>query len=87
MEIYAPPGLLGVVIDTPGGGSPVVHAIKDTCPIRKEIYVGDRLVAVDDVDVRGMTAIDVSKLISKKSGQAKRKLTIIRNARGREGMY
>jgi C-terminal processing protease CtpA/Prc len=65
----------------------VVHAIKDTCPIRKEIYVGDRLVAVDDVDVRGMTAIDVSKLISKKSGQAKRKLTIIRNARGREGMY
>jgi hypothetical protein len=87
LEIYAPPGLLGVVIDTPGGGSPVVHAIKDTCPIRKEIYVGDRLVAVDDVDVRGMTAIDVSKLISKKSGQAKRKLTIIRNARGREGMY
>jgi hypothetical protein len=87
LEIYAPPGLLGVVIDTPGGGSPVVHAIKDTCPIRGEIYVGDRLVAVDDVDVRGMTAIDVSKLISKKSGQARRKLTIIRNARGGGGMY
>ena len=87
LEIYAPPGLLGVVIDTPGGASPVVHAIKDTCPIRREIYVGDKLVAVDDVDVRNMTAVDVSKLISKKSGQAKRKLTIIRSARGRDGMY
>jgi C-terminal processing protease CtpA/Prc len=49
--------------------------------------VGDKLVAVDDVDVRNMTAVDVSKLISKKSGQAKRKLTIIRSARGRDGMY
>lgn len=87
LEIYAPPGLLGVVIDTPGGASPVVHAIKDTCPIRREIYVGDKLVAVDDVDVRNMTAVDVSKLISKKSGQAKRKLTVIRSARGRDGMY
>lgn len=87
MEIYAPPGVLGVVIDTPGGGSPVVHAIKDTCPIRREIYVGDKLVAVDDVDVRSMSAVDVSKLISKKSGQAKRKLTVIRSARGGDGMY
>lgn len=87
LEIYAPPGLLGVVIDTPGGASPVVHAIKDTCPIRREIYVGDKLVAVDDVDVRNMTAVDVSKLISKKSGQAKRKLTVIRSERGRDGMY
>lgn len=87
LEIYAPPGVLGVVIDTPGGGSPVVHAIKDTCPIRREIYVGDKLVAVDDVDVRSMSAVDVSKLISKKSGQAKRKLTVIRSARGGDGMY
>jgi C-terminal processing protease CtpA/Prc len=87
LEIYAPPGLLGVVIDTPGGGSPVVHAIKDTCPIRKKIYVGDKLVAVDDIDVRRMNAIDVSRLISKKSGQAKRKLTVIRSARGRDGIY
>ncbi|KAL3787240.1 hypothetical protein ACHAW5_006013 [Stephanodiscus triporus] len=87
LEICAPPGVLGVVIDTPRGGSPVVHAIKDTCPIRREICVGDKLVAVDDVDVRNMSAVDVSKLISKKSGQAKRKLTVIRSARGGDVMY
>ena len=83
LEIYAPRGKLGLVIDTPASSTtPIVHAIKDTCPIRNEIYVGDKLVAVDDVDVRDMTAVNVSILIGNKSGQRRRKLTIIRSARG-----
>ena len=83
LEIYAPKGKLGLVIDTPSSSAtPIVHAIKDTCPIRDEIYVGDKLVAVDDVDVRDMCAVDVSKLIGNRSGQRRRKLTIIRSARG-----
>ena len=45
------------------------------------------LVAVDDVDVRGMSATEVSYLIGLKSGQDRRKLTIIRTARDRNGMY
>ena len=60
--------------------TPIVHAIKDTCPIRAEVYVGDKLVAVDGIDVREMEATDVSKLIGSKSGQSERKLTIIRSA-------
>ena len=56
----------------------MVHAIKDTCPIRNEIHVGDILVAVDDIDVTTMTAVEVSRLISKKSNQERRKLTLIR---------
>lgn len=85
IEIYAPSGKLGLVIDAPTNATtPIVHAIKDTCPIRKEIHVGDKLVAVDDVDVREMGAVEVSKLISRKSGQVERKLTIIRTGvRGR----
>jgi len=96
--IYAPSGVLGVVIDTPpsssssssstngnndgsssNGGRPVVHAIKDTCPIRDEIHVGDILIAVDDIDVTAMTAVEVSRLISRKSNQERRKLTLIRS--------
>ena len=99
--IYAPSGVLGVVIDTPSSSSssnthnnannshsgrmtssssrPVVHAIKDTCPIRNQIHVGDILIAVDDIDVTHMTAVEVSQLISKKSMQTKRKLTLIRS--------
>jgi C-terminal processing protease CtpA/Prc len=78
IDIYAPPGKLGVVIDTPDEGAPVVHAVKDTSVIADKLQVGDKLVAVDDEDVRSMTAIKVSKLISKKSANATRKLTVIR---------
>lgn len=78
LNIFAPPGKLGVVIDTPDDGAPVVHAVKDSSVIAGKINVGDKLVAVDDEDVRSMTAIKVSKLISRKSANPSRKLTIIR---------
>jgi PDZ domain len=80
MNIFAPPGKLGVVIDTPDDGAPVVHAVKDTSIIADQIHVGDKLIAVDDEDVRSMTAIKVSKLISRKSANPSRKLTIVRSA-------
>jgi len=79
LDVYAPAGKLGVVIDTPDDGAPVVHAVKETSPIASKVQVGDKLVAVDDEDVRAMTAIKVSKLISRKSNNASRKLTIIRH--------
>ena len=79
LDVYAPAGKLGVVIDTPNDGAPIVHAVKDSSPIVDKIQVGDKLVAVDDQDVRTMTAIQVSKLISKKSVNASRKMTVIRH--------
>ena len=78
IDIYAPPGKLGVVIDTPDEGAPVVHAVKDSSVIADKIRVGDKLVAVDDEDVRSMTAIKVSKLISRKSANPSRKLSLMR---------
>jgi len=78
IDIYAPPGKLGVVIDTPDDGAPVVHAIKESSVIADKLRVGDKLVAVDDEDVRAMTAIKVSKLISRRSANATRKLSIVR---------
>lgn len=79
LHVFAPPGKLGVVIDTPDDGAPVVHAVKDSSVIADKIQVGDKLVAVDDEDVRSMTAIKVSKLISRKSANPSRKLTIVRS--------
>lgn len=76
--IEAPPGKLGVVIDTPDDGAPLVHAVKDSSVIADLIQVGDKLLAVDDDDVQAMTAIKVSKLISKRSANPVRKLTIVR---------
>lgn len=79
LDVYAPAGRLGVVIDTPDDGAPVVHVVKETSPIAHMVQVGDKLVAVDDEDVREMSAITVSKMIGRKSNNASRKLTIMRH--------
>lgn len=79
IDIFCPPGKLGVVIDTPDDGAPIVHAIKDTSVILDKLRVGDKLIAVDDADVRSMTAIKVSKMISRKGHNPTRKLTVIRS--------
>lgn len=78
-EITAPAGKLGMVIDTPNGGFPIVHAIKDTSILADKVRVGDRLVSVDGQDCTAMTAVQVSKLISLKSDQASRILVFVRN--------
>jgi hypothetical protein len=76
-EVTVPAGKLGMVIDTPNGGVPVVHAIKTESILSTSVHVGDKLVSVDGEDVTAMTAVQVSKLISLKSDQ-KRVLAFVR---------
>lgn len=78
-EIDAPAGKLGVVIDTPSGGVPVVHAIKETSVLADRVRVGDRLVSVDGSDTTTLSAMQVSKLISAKSDNPSRSLVFIRS--------
>lgn len=68
-EINVPPGKLGMVIDTPNGDVPVVHAIKTESILYNQVKVGDQLVSVNGIDVSNMTALQVSKLISLKADQ------------------
>ena len=76
--IYAPAGKLGLVVDNPDDGAPVVHAIKEDSVLIDQVKVGDRLVGVDEVDVRSLSPVTVSKLISKRSTNPLRKLTLTR---------
>jgi C-terminal processing protease CtpA/Prc len=46
-----------------------VHALKSESVLANQVEVGDHLLAVDGEDVTGMTALEVSKLISLKSDQ------------------
>jgi C-terminal processing protease CtpA/Prc len=78
-DVVAPAGKLGMVIDTPNGGSPVVHAIKDTSVLSDRVRVGDRLLSVDGDDCTAMTAMQVSKLISLKSEKPARVLVFSRS--------
>lgn len=80
--VVAPPGKLGVVIDSSsedgGDGMPMIHAVKDSSPVVGKLQVGDRVIAVDDEDVYDLSAIMVSKIISRKSSNPARRLTVIR---------
>jgi len=67
IEITAPAGKLGVVIDTPLSGNPIVHAIKDTSVLADQVQLGDKLVSMDGIDTTQMSAMKVSKLISSKA--------------------
>ena len=68
-EVRAPPGKLGMVVDTPNGGVPVVRAIKADSVLNGSVQVGDRLISVDHVNVTSMSALEVSNLISLKQHQ------------------
>ena len=71
LEVTVPPGKLGMVIDTPHGGVPLVHAIKPNSILADQVQVNDRLMSVDGEDVTAMTAVQVSKLISLKADQTR----------------
>jgi C-terminal processing protease CtpA/Prc len=79
-DVVAPAGKLGMVIDTPNGSAPVVHAIKETSVLADEVRVGDRLMSVDGEDCTGLTAMQVSKLISMKSEKPARVLVFARSS-------
>jgi hypothetical protein len=78
ISVIAPAGKLGMVVDTPAGGVPVVHAIKETSVLSSQIKVGDRLLSVDGEDCSGLTAMQVSKLISQKAENSTRELIFSR---------
>lgn len=79
ITVEAPPGKLGVVIDTPDGSGPTVHAIKETSVLADHILIGDLLISVDDEDTTMMTAVEVSKLIGRKSANPKRTFVFVRS--------
>jgi C-terminal processing protease CtpA/Prc len=78
IEIFAPAGKLGIVIDTPNGGVPMVHAIKESSVLIDRVKVGDKLVMVDGIDTTTMSAIKVSRLISTRSDNPRRVLIFLR---------
>ena len=76
--VYAPKGKLGIVLENPDFEGPIVYIIRDNSPLKDKMAVGDRLVAVDEVDVRTMSPVQISKLIAKRSANPMRKLTMLK---------
>lgn len=81
VEVDAPAGVLGLVLETNVDGIPVVHAIKPNSVLAGNVLIGDRLLSVDGHDVSVMLASDVSKLIASKKDQSVRKFVFSRPGR------
>ena len=79
IEVDAPSGKLGLIIDTPNGGIPMVQAMKNDSVLYTKVKVGDLLVSVDSIDTRRMSASIISQLISINKSNPCRKLVFVRN--------
>lgn len=74
-QVEAPPGKLGIVIDTTLEG-PVVHKISDTSPLKGSVFEGDIIVAINEVDTRAMSASAITALMGR-TANMRRDLTIL----------
>jgi len=79
LKIVAPSGKLGVIIDTGGAGPAIIYEVKEFSPLLDVLLPGDKIVAIDEIDTRTMSATTVTKLMAKKMNQ-KRLITVIRGA-------
>ena len=82
IKVDAPPGMLGIVLDSPNGDVPKVYAIKGTSPLHGKVRVDDLLLRVDEVDCRGMTTHQVSALLNARGGNPARRLVLLRQGGG-----
>ena len=78
-DVLAPPGKLGIVIDTTIEG-PVVHKVNPGSALEGSLKSGDIIVAIDDVDTRAMTASAITALMVQTANQ-RRKLTVVNGRR------
>lgn len=72
--VFAPPGKLGVVIDTTKDG-PVVYQVKEDSPLVGVVHPGDKIVSIDEINTRGMTASNITKIMARKA-DAERRITL-----------
>lgn len=75
-DVFAPPGPIGMVVDTTAKGC-VVHSLRKTSSMQGLINPGDLIVALDDEDVTKLNASELTKLMARKAQQTERKFTLI----------
>jgi hypothetical protein len=82
--IYAPAGKLGLMIDNPDDGPPVVHSLKRDSVLIDQVWAGDRVLAIDEIDVRHVSSVHISDLISERRDHPVRQLTLLRQKPDKE---
>ena len=65
LDLKLPPGTLGLILDSPDTGWPLVHDIKSFSVANGLLKVGDRLVSIEGKDVRTIKSTDMSAIMNK----------------------
>jgi hypothetical protein len=81
-EVLAPPGTLGLILETNEDGVPTINNIKPASVLAEQVEIGDRLLSVDGIDVSIMLASDVSRLIASRKDAPIRKFVFARPMKG-----
>jgi hypothetical protein len=81
-EVLAPPGVLGLILETNNDGVPTINKIKESSALADQVQIGDRLLSVDGIDVSIMLASDVSRLIASRKDAPIRKFVFTRPMKG-----
>jgi len=75
-EVRAPPGPLGILIDSSKDG-PIVHEVKEGSPLLNLVESGDVILTVDGVDCRNKDAVSLANWISTKPRKREQVLTLM----------
>jgi hypothetical protein len=80
IKVVAPSGKLGLVVSSSPDKDtmPMIVQLKNKSVLAGKAKVGDLLLLVDEVDCRGMTALEVSNLIASRSQQPERVFVLSR---------
>lgn len=70
-EVNAPPGKLGIVIDTTDEG-PIVHQVTGKSPLKGVLNQGDYIVAIDGTSTEGMDSTTLSSVIASGAGRERK---------------
>lgn len=79
IDIVAPSGRLGILVDDVDGPT-CISEISANSPMADKLRLGDQIIAVDDEDVQGEYAHDITFLLLAKSANVARKITVMREA-------
>ena len=69
-HFIAPPGKLGIIIDTTKNG-PSVYQVKSGSPLENIIFEGDLIISIDSISTKGMTASGVTKIMARTMDSAR----------------
>lgn len=63
-SIKVPPGKLGIIVDMDSSDGPVVQDVDQYSPVKGRIYPGDRIVAIDGVEIEGKPREEIAVVMA-----------------------